>query len=329
MLKLRYLFENYDLAREALTHWAHDEASLDEALGWYRISSNAIYPYFNNGEICFLRLSPVPEKLERNLRGELEFLDYLAANDYPAPRAIPASDGGTLMTLRTQWGDYYASAFTCGPGTQLEDVELTEPILHAYGLALGMLHALSSRYVPTVRKWNEQDALHWVEAALREYHAPEAVVNRLAFVRDALAKLPRTAANYGLVHYDFEPDNVLYREDTQTCGAIDFEDGMYHWYALDIEQAFGELADMLDEARLPAAKEAFLSGYREAFPLSNDDQRTLPLMREFVDLFGYARILRSVSDTFDDEPDWMVELRAKQNTRIQAYEARGLRPLDS
>ena len=39
-----------------------------------RISSNAVYPFYRQGTKQFLRLSPAPEKLLENLRGELEFL---------------------------------------------------------------------------------------------------------------------------------------------------------------------------------------------------------------------------------------------------------------
>lgn len=59
MLKLEYLFENYELAREALSLWEHDEDNLEEMLGYFRISSNAVYPFTREGRVCFLRLAPV------------------------------------------------------------------------------------------------------------------------------------------------------------------------------------------------------------------------------------------------------------------------------
>lgn len=62
MLKLKYLFENYDLAKEALENWEHDHDPHDKMLSQFRISSNAIYPFCQNGEVCFLRLAPCDEK---------------------------------------------------------------------------------------------------------------------------------------------------------------------------------------------------------------------------------------------------------------------------
>lgn len=91
MLKLRYLTENFDLARLALTHWKHDAATLEERLGWFRISSNAVYPFDREGQLCFLRLSPAAEKRSLDLLGELDFLTFLQRRGYPAMRPIAAA----------------------------------------------------------------------------------------------------------------------------------------------------------------------------------------------------------------------------------------------
>ena len=53
MLKLKYLEENFDLARYALANWRHDGETLADRLKWFRISSNAVYPFDRNGKRCF------------------------------------------------------------------------------------------------------------------------------------------------------------------------------------------------------------------------------------------------------------------------------------
>lgn len=77
MLKLENMFENFNLVREALAFWAHDEENLEEMLGYFRISSNAVYPFTAGGKMYFLRLAPVDEKVEGDILGELEFIRYL------------------------------------------------------------------------------------------------------------------------------------------------------------------------------------------------------------------------------------------------------------
>ena len=62
MLKLKYLHENYGLAKFALENWEYDAETLDGHLQRFRISSNAIYPFLWQGNMRFLRLSPAPRK---------------------------------------------------------------------------------------------------------------------------------------------------------------------------------------------------------------------------------------------------------------------------
>lgn len=321
MLKLKHLYENYDLAKFALQSWRHDADTLDDILPQFRISANAIYPYFEDGQVCLLRLAPVDEKLERNVLGEMAFITYLRENGFPALEPIPSKDGRLCLTLNTAWGVYYATAFRRVKGCQIEDVEWTPYLLTEYGRTLGRLHALSAAYTPTVRKWSHADALDWMEATLAEYKAPDVAVSELNAVRRALARLPQTAETYGLVHYDFEPDNVFYDDDTKTCAVIDFDDGMYHWYALDIEQAFASLAEALEGEALAAAEDAFLRGYRLERPFTDDMAQSRPLMRRFVNLYGYARLIRAVAEKFDDEPEWLVNLRAKLGGAIAQKES--------
>lgn len=326
MMKLKYLFENFDLAREALTYWPHGEEALSESLTHFRISSNAIYPFFDLGGLCFLRLAPEEEKLKANILGELDFMRYLRENGFPAMEAIPSITGETLLTLTTRWGVWYACAFRCVPGTSIEDTPLTETILLEYGRTLGRLHTLSAQYVPTAEKWSYREALAWVREVLTAYAAPKAALAELNDVRAALDALPRTAQTFGMVHYDFEPDNVFWDEETQHCAVIDFDDGMLHFFSLDVEQALDALSDAADEEHLPWARDCFMRGYLQVRPFTPEQEATRPLMRRFIDLYGYARLLRSVAERFADEPEWLVGLRGKlqysMDAKLSAMQAR-------
>lgn len=318
MLKLKYLFENYDLAKEALTHWEHDEATLDKMLSQFRISSNAIYPFHQDGKVCFLRLAPLSEKMEKNVLGEMEFIDYLLAHDYPALKPVPAKTGETCLTLDTRWGQYYAAAFHRVSGVSIEDTDLSGEVLYEYGKSLGRLHSLSSEFVPEVKKWTHAEVLDWISSVLTKYNAPDYALSHCAAIKSKLGALPVTRDNYGLVHYDFEPDNVFYDEEKKLCSVIDFDDGMYHWYALDIEQVFGSLEEDLELCGedLLAAEKEFLRGYKEAHCYTREMEMARPLMRLFIDLYCYARLIRCVSEKFADEPEWLVELRNELNEDI-------------
>lgn len=82
LLKLKFLFNNEDLAEMIVKNWTYDEDSL-EMFQFYRISSNAIYPFRYKGKIRLLRFAPVKEKSKQNLEAELEFISYLRTNGFP------------------------------------------------------------------------------------------------------------------------------------------------------------------------------------------------------------------------------------------------------
>lgn len=326
MLKLAYLFENYDLARLALENWDCDDADrarLDDCLARFRISSNAVYPFTRQGALCFLRLSPAGEKLLRNLQGELDFVCWLREQGFPALRPIPAKNGSLLLELQTPWGPWYASAFEGVPGVSLEDADCTPSMLEGYGRTLGRLHSLSSRYTPVSperTKWNENDVLDWIDDTLSRLGGETPALRESVRLREELSQIPKTPETYGLVHYDFEPDNVFY-DAAEGFHAIDFEDGMYHWYALDVEQCLDSMAEAVPESRLEDAKDVFLSGYLAEFPLPKEALSQLSLMRRFIDLYGYARISRSVQETFENEPDWLLSLRETLGRRLSQLRA--------
>ena len=64
MLKLKHLYENFELAKECLNCYDVDKEASDMMFNHFRISSNAIYPFRTTGDgrICFLHLSPLEEK---------------------------------------------------------------------------------------------------------------------------------------------------------------------------------------------------------------------------------------------------------------------------
>ena len=316
MLKLKYLFENYDLAKETLKNWKHDVNTLDDMLCKFRISSNAIYPFEQEGELCFLRLAPVEEKRKQNVLGEIEFIQYLNKQKFPALKPIPAKDGELCLKLSTKWGEYYASAFKKVSGAPLEYLNLTDEVMFQYGKTLGKLHSLSANYKPNIKKWTYVEALEWIHNTLREYNAPDFMMEELISISKELQLLPKTSENFGLVHYDFELDNVFYDEITRKCSVIDFDDGMYHWFALDIEQAFDSIAETMNGDMLLNAQAEFLRGYQEEHCYTKEMEESRRQMRRFVDLYAYARLIRSVAETFENEPDWLIELRKKLNKAI-------------
>ncbi len=321
MLKLKYLYENYDLAKLALANWKYDTDTLDDYLQHFRISSNAVYPFLWQGNARFLRLSPASEKIENNLQGELEFLRYLQNRNYSAVIPVASNSGEFVVTLDSVWGKYYASVFKGVDGVSIENTDKNDHILFEYGKALGKLHMLSAEYSPKIKKWSYCDVFLWIGKVLEKYYAPHKMSVELNEIQKALNELPQTRDTFGLVHYDFEPDNVFWNESGQCCTAIDFEDGMYHFFLVDLEQALDALLENIPIDQHSTVRNAFLQGYQSIKILEPDYADRLKLMRRFIDLYSYARLIRCVADELSNQPEWMIRLREKLYSKVKYLES--------
>ena len=309
MMKLTYLREDFDLARRALEHWPHDAATLPERLAWFRISASAVYPFDDaQGQLCFLRLHPAGEKSAPEILAEIDFLTHLQSCGYPCLRPIPAKEGLLMVPMHHQGETWYACAFTGVPGQPLDDLPMNSMLAYAWGAALGRLHAASMAYRPTASCRSRASVTRWIGETLAAHGAPKIAHAKLREVAQLLDQKPRTARNYGMVHYDFEPDNVFW--DGGSCHAIDFGDAMLHFYAIDLAQALDETEEEYHAA--------FLGGYRDACPESEAEQADLPLMRRFRDLYSYARLLHCLSEQPDPQPEWMPPLVARLEARRDA-----------
>ncbi len=310
MMKLKYLFDNRDLAKMLVGNWNYDESSL-EMFQYYRISSNAIYPFQNEGKTKLLRFAPASEKCKDSILAELEFINYLRGNQYPALKIVLSNNSKELVTANTPWGAYYATVFDRVSGVPMGETNMDNRIMFEYGKALGKLHKLSSDFTPKNKRWSYEDVLSWIKNILEKFQNQELALEEVSLLQECFSKLPKSNENFGLVHYDFELDNVFYDEKTHTCNVIDFDDAMYQWYIADIEQALDSIKDEIEETRYECAKDSFINGYRSQYAVTDEMLSLQPIFRRFANLYGYTRILRSVEEKWENEPEWLVKLRVK------------------
>ena len=296
-----------------LSHiWQRDVSNATYGTENVPLPHNAVYWCKNQGSTFFLRFAPAEEKTKEKILAELEFLAYLRNNGYPAVETILSKAGKELEAVNTPWGTYYAVAFKKASGKQISGMTLTDDIIFGLGKSLGKLHKLSSEYRSVNNRRDDwKEIMNWMEDALSAFPDEIAAKSELSILKDFFSKLPATTENFGLIHYDFEPDNVFYDDITKTYNPIDFDDAMYHWYAMDIEQSLDSIKEDISKEQVESAINQFINGYRSEYDFSDDMIKLLPVFRRYSDLYGYVRVLRSVEEKWDNEPDWMVNLRIK------------------
>jgi Ser/Thr protein kinase RdoA (MazF antagonist) len=111
----------------------------------------------------------------------------------------------------------------------------------------------------------------WEHTALTE--AEQALLLRArGEVRAALSAYGERPDNFGLIHADLHPDNIIY--DGAELALIDFDDSAYGWHMYDIASALFEYTLAPD---FEALRAALLDGYREHRPLPMKDVEMLPV----------------------------------------------------
>jgi Ser/Thr protein kinase RdoA (MazF antagonist) len=114
-----------------------------------------------------------------------------------------------------------------------------------------------------------------------------------------LTTLPRDPDRFGIVHGDFELDNLGW--DGDTAVAYDFDEAARSWYVADIVNAVRDLAG---RAGLHGS---FLAGYRRERPLPESDLDHVPLFEAAQAACAAVRVRRALVG----DADVLVGLRGR------------------
>jgi Ser/Thr protein kinase RdoA (MazF antagonist) len=303
MEKLRYLFENFNLAEMLVKNWAYDEESV-KLFRNFRISSNAIYPFEIGGKQHFLRLSPAATKDVGFIQDEIAFAKHLRNHSYDAVNFIESKNGKLVESCETPWGIYHASVMEGVLGEELEKLEMDASKAFEFGSALGGLHKISCACdVEFSNRMDYLDALMWCRAYLYDFSEHSVIIDAVDHLIPILEKLPKDKMQYGMIHYDFDLDNVFWNQESGRMSVIDFDDCMKSWYAMDVVLSLDKLGD--------GYQDSFIEGYKTHFQMSSDYERIAPALRQFTRIYSYTRIARSIEENWNNEPTWLTNLRLK------------------
>ena len=260
----------------------------------WRASANFVCVVMAAGRKYYLRINHESERQPDLIAAELAFVEALNGASISVATPVRSTDGSLVESVSTPLGLCHAVMFEALPGEHRELDEMTGVDFEAWGQALGAVHACSSR-LSAINRPAWSDNLNLAKrlipaqagAARREIHAVEA----------ALESLPRSRENFGLIHYDFELDNLMW--DSGHIGILDFDDCAYCWFAADIAYALRDLfADRVGGVDLDdASLQSFVRGYRDEQPLSDEEIERLPLYLRLHNLVSYARITRALGES--------------------------------
>ncbi|MBX3083764.1 MAG: phosphotransferase [Anaerolineae bacterium] len=301
------------IANQIAAPWEPDAGSVR----FFRASANFLFTMTIADQPYMLRFNHADERTSDTIRAEVDYLHFLADEGIDVPRILRSKAGSYVESISTELGTFHAVVFERMMGPQRELDELTTDGFVTWGAALGKLHNAAQRYHGTGRSaW--QDHLAWVAASLP---ADEQSARRaLSKLQGELNKLPVTPQNFGLIHYDFELDNVLW--NAHGLSIIDFDDCAHYWFIADVAYALRDLADdSADQVDLADVRlAAFIEGYRTARELSQSELALIQLFLRVHHLILLTKLRRTLNlEQQADESSWVTNLHQKLLARIQRY----------
>ncbi len=284
-----------ELAETALAAWG--VTGCTPALIKYR--ENAVFKVRTaDGAPAVLRVHRQHYHDDAGLASELEWMAMLGDAGIIVPRPLPARDGKTMQLCRHPRvpGEWQVDMLSWLDGSPLgavgEALQLQDPatVFFRIGQTLAHMHAFSCawpRQQQMARHAWDADGLvgeepfwgrFWELAALPA--ALRALLERVRpALREDLLAYGKNARNYGLIHADFVPENVLLAGDE--VQVIDFDDAGFGWHMFELVTAMYWLQEEPEYAQMQSN---LLDGYQSVRPLAERDLATW-------NLFAAARSL--------------------------------------
>lgn len=300
------------LAEEILRPWGPDAGSVR----FVRASANFICVFQRQGRRQFLRFSAASERPLEAIDAEVRLVAWLDRQGIPVAAPIPSCHGRLVETVDTDLGRFHAVVFVGLEGSHVETSDCREAQFRAWGAALGRLHATMTGYRDASAAYREtwRDHLAMALPFVESDPVLEAEWHRLMNWAGALPDGPE---DFGLIHFDFESDNL--RWHAGTIGVLDFDDCSHYWFVADMAYALRDLFREGVDLANPMFQ-AFVAGYRGEYPVRQDLLVQLPMFLRLHDMYRYGRYARVLDLPADREPPvWLKRIQKKLEHGLETY----------
>lgn len=294
-------------ASSVVSSWEHDGTWIK----MWRASANFICVARHHDDSFILRFNRISEKDREDWESEVRLLQALKKEGLRVSQPIPDKDSRFVRTADTELGSFLSVLYKKVEGNQYDMEEMDDSMFFRWGAALGRLHKVANKVEKTAGI-NRKSHRELLEGLFSECPpADEREKKEYAWAKGWLESLDRTADNYGVIHYDFEPDNLIW--DEEGIQLIDFDDSISSWYVADIAFALRDLFDEGDHIDLENGQFLkFMEGYRSEKDLSDDALDLLPGFYRLSNLTQMIKIGRSIDiDVSDAHPEWLNNLIVK------------------
>ena len=263
-------------------------------------SESLVYEFRVDNRDYILKILHDSHRSIGQIKGEIDWINFLISHDFPAAGVAASRDGNEIEIIDGDKTQFYAVAYEKAPGRPVEPSDWTDDFIEHWGEMTGLMHALAKQYKPpdeTVRRpfWHEEYGFVAAKEVLADH--PLILEKHLELV-ERLSSLPTDIDSFGLIHSDFEDENMYINNGRLI--AFDFDESQYKWFIYDI-------AAILREStwRLPACRRTddpcserflrtFMRGYNRANRLDRFWLEELPFFLKLRETLVYVYYMGKV-----------------------------------
>lgn len=311
----------YALAQAALDHWPGTYSDL--TLIKYR--ENAVFSAMRDGVTKIaLRVHRLDYHSDASLRSELQWVRCLAEAGLGVPDILLTTGGEELALVATPDLPQPRQVDMLGwlNGKPIGSIELgldgtpeqQGALYHAVGILAARLHQRTKAWpLPagfTRHAWDHEGLIgpqpFWgpfLELdGLTPFHRAK-ILRAVEESRLEMERYGRSTENFGLIHADFVPENIIVNDGR--LHLIDFDDCGFGWYMFEIATA---LYFHIGTPNFHVLRDNMIAGYASVLPLSDADLRMIEvfLFLRSTTYLGWVHT-RSETETAREMKDYFIE----------------------
>lgn len=282
-----------------------------------------MFEYEKDGAAYIMRLSHSRRRTPDMIRGEADWINYLAAGGAGVAKAVMSANGELVELIDDGEGDQFlATAFVRAAGGPVWLTDFwQEPFFVDYGRLLGRIHRLSKSYTLPNAAWSRGA---WCDPVNMNIHDDLMADNSVmgARYRELMAHLlalPQDADSYGMIHQDAHAANFFVDENGKMT-LFDFDDCVYGHFAYDLAMVlFYAVTNRPDaEEFAPLFWEPFWRGYCAENELDSVWLKEIPHFMKLREIDLYAVLTRDYSpEAWADEDSWTGRYMNGRFARIE------------
>lgn len=285
----------------------------------YEGCRNLVYEARKGEHPVILRFSYHQDRTRDQIRAELDFINYLAANGVKAAVPLPSLNGKFVEEILIENLPIYMVCFKKGVGMRVPDNGYRyregvpiEEYYQNWGNILGQMHRLAQVYEPSNIMTKRPD---WFEIHADklniDYLIPEEfpiVKKRIHDLLDDIRGLPIAGDNYGLIHGDFNDGNFTVDYENGDITVFDFDDCCYFWYAYELAAAWEGgigrtmFAELDDRKRfMDLYMENVYKGYARENKITEECLAQIPLFIKLIQVEEFLHYVQYLNNKDDVE----------------------------